>query len=401
MSQVKHPLTSNVYLKALLQTSKKNDLKLAQEKALTKQQLESVEKKMPTLLTGKQELANRLHQKRSHSSVFIPDYGYLDSADLINHNPRDIIRDINAQKYINQVLQQRQELVPKVDYLTEAEKQALIKERENLPFAQHQLLKQLVDNNTNDNAQLAQALERIYNQQEQNNQLQTENAKFDNLIKLLNPEGKKLVLEQIKAYGEHHNVDVNDPAVMKIFNATLQKNISNPNFRKYLAQYSDEQRQQEIRDLLRQQYETSLRNQTGPVTYSSIVSGTTPSSGASGSTPTTTPLRPFSGASGYTPTTTTTPTRGASGYTPSTTTTQDNFLEGIDRNDVIFTKLNDNMVRGFDNAFINGLNNYRTKQLFDYLNIPFLPREKIGLRHAKIIQKMDKMFPDRKDNIRK
>lgn len=401
MSQVKHPLTSNVYLKALLQTSKKNDLKLAQEKALTKQQLESVEKKMPTLLTGKQELANRLHQKRSHSSVFIPDYGYLDSADLINHNPRDIIRDINAQKYINQVLQQRQELVPKVDYLTEAEKQALIKERENLPFAQHQLLKQLVDNNTNDNAQLAQALERIYNQQEQNNQLQTENAKFDNLIKLLNPEGKKLVLEQIKAYGEHHNVDVNDPAVMKIFNATLQKNISNPNFRKYLAQYSDEQRQQEIRDLLRQQYETSLRNQTGPVTYSSIVSGTTPSSGASGSTPTTTPLRPFSGASGYTPTTTTTPTRGASGYTPSTTTTQDNFLEGIDRNDVIFTKLNDNMVRGFDNAFINGLNNYRTKQLFDYLNIPFLPREKIGVRHAKIIQKMDKMFPDRKDNIRK
>lgn len=375
MSQVKHPLTSNVYLKALLQTSKKNDLKLAQEKALTKQQLESVEKKMPTLLTGKQELANRLHQKRSHSSVFIPDYGYLDSADLRNHSTRDIIRDINAQKYINQVLQQRQDLVPKIDYLTEAEKQALIKERENLPFVQQQLIKQLVDNNANYNAQnanynvqLAQTLENIYRQQEQNNQLQTENAKLDTLVALLNPEGKAQFAKYIDGY------DLNDPNVIAEFSKTLRNEINQPNFRKYLVQYTDDIKHQEIKDLLEKQYNSALNRQSGPSALSNIAAATGSPSGASGYSPpppttTTSAMTPYTPRPAFTPTTTTPTTTQASASTaaPPPIPVFMTPPKGITR--LNFSRLNDDDVLKINENNLDGT--HKINKLAEYLNVTF------------------------------
>ena len=56
INQVKNPLASNVYLNALIQQSKKNDLKLAQEKGLTQQQLRNIGQKVPSLASAKEAL---------------------------------------------------------------------------------------------------------------------------------------------------------------------------------------------------------------------------------------------------------------------------------------------------------------------------------------------------------
>ena len=237
--QLKNPLTSNAYLNALVKTSKNNDITLQQEKASRIQHIKSAQKKLKIstpLISPLEQAIKTLKAKKTFNSAFIPDYGYLDVDNLHNRNLNGVLTEINTHRLINQHRELRPMVNPE-ELLSRDEKIALYKERQNLPHEQKKLLEDILNKPIGDNTEVVKELKDLSTQLEEQQLVQIDNQKLNDLLNLLTPAGQEEVLNAFSTAGYSRN----DASDLYFMIQSIKTNLSNPNFQQYLKKYNDDQ----------------------------------------------------------------------------------------------------------------------------------------------------------------
>ena len=330
--QIKNPLSSNLYLNALIRSSNNNNAKLVEKRNEKTQQLQSLKRLNPEISLAK-EIILRMQQKKSRTP-FIPNYGFLNNEDIKGRNVNSVVNDVQNRQFVNQ---SKQDLMPYIEFedvggqqvpvdllskqelrdmkkdrnTTEKQKKSLLQQILTKPDDNTELIRQfdnldtqqqIIDNNqrallqqiiikpVSDNAALVQAIEDSTKEATYNNALQLETQKYKQLMKMITIQGQEKILEEIEK--GRFNMGIIDQ--VKIVIQQLKLFIGDPAFQQYLVKNADTLRQQEIKDILTQQYQLSLTRQTANTSAQVVAQTSNPLLlPSSTSTPSPTLLRPI------------------------------------------------------------------------------------------------------------